>query len=196
VKVAAAGTIKKRGRLFSSKSATFTRFLQFIPLFMSESSQPIERPRFLSFLCMLTFISCVSGLWTQSDRLWNPGVVADQTRELFEQMQENMEAQTNESNAEFMENLFDSVLAQTTFDTIRLSAIIMLIYESLTLYGAYLMWGLQKRGFYFYLGGVAVVIIAPLFLIGGWLGAMTIVGGAFFSIIFSFLYRSQLKYMA
>lgn len=162
---------------------------------MSDKPTPFQRPRLLGFLCMLTFISCISGLWTQSDRLWNPGVVADQTRQFFEQMQEGMEAQGNEANAEFIEKLFDSVNEKADSDTIRLSAIIMLVYESLTLFGAYLMWSLQKRGFYYYLAGVAVVLVAPLLLIGGWMGFMTMLGGAFFSVIFAFLYRSQLKYM-
>lgn len=162
---------------------------------MSDSSSTTERPKLLIFLCMLTFISSVSGLITQSERLWSPGVVADQTREIFEQVQENMEAQSNNENAAFIESLFASLNETTNADTIQLSAIIMLIYESLTLYAAYLMWTLQKRGFYFYLGGLAVVIIGPLLLMGGWLGFMTMVGGGFFSTIFAFLYRSQLKHM-
>jgi hypothetical protein len=163
---------------------------------MSDSPNQAERPRTLTFLCMLTFVSCLSGLWTQSNRLWNPGVVADQTIEMFEQVQENMESQANEANAAMMESMFDSVREEATADTIQLSAIIMLIYESLTLYGAFLMYSLQKRGFYFYLGGITVVVVGPLLLIGGWLGFMTMLGGAFFSSIFALFYRAHLKYMA
>ncbi|MPR33557.1 hypothetical protein GBK04_09305 [Cytophagaceae bacterium SJW1-29] len=140
-------------------------------------------------------MSSVSGLWTQSDRLWNPGVAIDQIQQYFGELQESMEAQSNEANAKFMDDLFDSVQTQMTADVIRISAIIMLIYESLTLFGAYLMWGLQKRGFYYYVAGVGIAIVASLLLIGGWLGFMTMLGEAFFSIIFIFLYRSQLKYM-
>ena len=162
---------------------------------MSESIVPVQRPRLLVFLCLLTFLSSILGLWVQSDRLWNPGVAADQTQQDFEKLRERMEVQANEANAEFMEDLFDSVQNKINADVIWISAIIMLIYESLTLFGAYLMWGLQKRGFYFYVAGVAVAIIASLVLIGGWLGFIMILGEAFFSIIFIFLYRSQLKYM-
>ncbi|GHB51919.1 hypothetical protein GCM10007390_00630 [Persicitalea jodogahamensis] len=144
---------------------------------------------------MLTFLSAISGLWTQADRLWSPGVVADQTRQFFERVQEGMEAQNNPESAQMVESFFDSMYDELSADKIRTSAIIMLIYESLTLFGAYLMWGLQKRGFHLYLAGVAVAILGPIVLIGGWLGGMTAFGGAFFSIIFAFLYRSQLKYM-
>lgn len=162
---------------------------------MSNTDAPVERPRFLTILCMLTFLSAISGLWTQSDRLWSPGVVADQTREFFEQVQESAEAQNNREGAEVVEKFFDTIYDELSAEKIRLSAIIMLIYESLTLFGAYLMWGLQKRGFYLYLAGIAVVVIGSMGLVGGWLGGMTAFGGAFFSIIFAFMYRSQLKYM-
>lgn len=164
---------------------------------MSESTTPVQRPRLLVYLCLLTFLSSISGLWTQSDRLWNPGVAADQIQQYFEELQEGMETQeATEANTKFMEDLFDSVRSQMNADIIRISAIIMLIYESLTLFGAYLMWGLQKRGFYYYVAGVGVAIVASILLIGGWLGFMTMLGEAFFSIIFIFLYRSQLKHMS
>ncbi len=162
---------------------------------MSDSPNRIERPRTLTFICRLSFISCIWGLWVQSDRLWIPGAVATETRAIFEQVQENIEAQSNEANAEFIEKIVDSVREEATPETIRISAIIMLIYESLTLYGAYMMWSLQKRGFYLYLAGIGVVILGPLLLMGGWLGFMTMFGGAFFSIIFAFFYRAHLKYM-
>lgn len=163
---------------------------------MPDNITPVERPRFLTVICVLTFLSAISGLWTQADRLWSPGVVADQTRQFFEQVQEGVEAQNNDESAEIMAKFFDTIYDELSPDKIRLSAIIMLIYESLTLFGAYLMWGLQKRGFYLYLAGIAVAIVGPIVLIGGWLGGMTAFGGAFFSLIFALLYRSQLKYMA
>lgn len=163
---------------------------------MSDNISPVERPKFLTFICVLTFLSAISGLWTQADRLWSPGVAADQNRQFIEQMQEGVEAQNNPESTQVLEPFFDSIYDQLTAENLRLSAIIMLVYESLTLFGAYLMWGLQKRGFYLYLAGVAVAILGPIVLIGGWMGGMTAFGGAFFSIIFAFLYRSQLKYMA
>lgn len=162
---------------------------------MPDNIAPVERPKFLTFICVLTFLSAISGLWTQADSLWSPGVTADRTRQYFETFQEGMEAQNNPESAQVLEPFFDSIYGQLTAENIRLSAIIMLVYESLTLFGAYLMWGLQKRGFYLYLAGVAVAILGPIVLIGGWLGGMTAFGGAFFSVIFALLYRSQLKYM-
>ncbi|GAB3176125.1 hypothetical protein [Telluribacter humicola] len=161
----------------------------------NKTDAPAQRPIFLTVLCVLTFISAVSGLYTQSERLWSPGVVADQMQQMFEQFRENMETQGQDESADMVNSLFDAVLTRLDADTIRTSAIILLIYESLTLYGAYLMWGLQKRGYHFYVGGVAVALIAPMLLIGGWLGVIVTLGETFFSIIFCGLYALNLKYM-
>ncbi|WP_247232886.1 hypothetical protein [Telluribacter sp. SYSU D00476] len=161
----------------------------------NKTEAPVQRPIFLTVLCVLTFISAVAGLFTQSERLWTPGVVADQMLQMFEQFRDNMEARGQDANADMVNSLFDSVLTRLDAETIRTSAIILLIYESLTLYGAYLMWGLQKRGYHFYIGGVAVALVAPMLLIGGWLGVIVTLGEVFFSIIFSGLYALNLKYM-
>ncbi|HEV7347932.1 hypothetical protein [Telluribacter sp.] len=161
----------------------------------NQTEAPAQRPLFLTVLCVLTFISAVSGLWTQSERLWTPGVVADQMQQMFETFRENMEERSQEADSDIVNSLFDSVLTRLDADTIQTSAIILLIYESLTLFGAYLMWGLQKRGFYFYAGGVAVALLVPVLLIGGWLGLVVTLGEAFFSIIFLGLYALNLKYM-
>lgn len=163
--------------------------------FMPDNITPAERPKFLTFICVLTFLSAISGLWTQADSFWSPGVAADRNRQDIEKFQEGLEAQDNPESIRMLEPFFNSIYDQLTAENVRLIAIIMLVYESLTLFGAYLMWGLQKRGFYLYLAGVAVAILGPIVLIGGWLGGMTAFGGAFFSLIFALLYRSQLKYM-
>lgn len=158
-------------------------------------SAPVNRPTFLTVLCFLTFMSAVSGLWTQSERLWNPGITADKTRETFEAVRENLERQGNTTEAKTMDKMFEAVIEQTTAENIKTGAIIMLIFESLSLYAAYLMWNLQRRGFYLYLGGMAVAFAAPLLMIGGWMGVITAMAGVFFSIFMAILYAFNLKHM-
>lgn len=157
------------------------------------SSNP--RPTLLSVLCILTFLSSISGLWTQSERLWSPGIVADQMTQIFEQIQESLEGQTNEESVKMLERIFASISPSLTAENIRNSAIILLIYESLTLYGAYLMWNLRKRGFYLYIGGTIAALLLPFLLIGGWLGIILTFGEAFFSVLFGLLYAINLKHM-
>ena len=158
-------------------------------------SATANRPTFLVVLCFLTFMSSVSGLWTQSERLWNPGIMADKTRETFEAVRENLDGKTQTADTKTMDKMFEAVIGQTTADSIRTGAIIMLIFESFSLYAAYLMWNLQKKGFYLYMAGIGVAFLAPLFLIGGWLGVITSIAGIFLSVFMLILYAFNLKHM-
>jgi Na+-transporting methylmalonyl-CoA/oxaloacetate decarboxylase gamma subunit len=158
-------------------------------------SEPISRPTFLTILCFLTFMSAVSGLWTQSERLWNPEIMAEKTRETFEAVRENLDQQTTTADTKTMDAMFEAVIEQTSANSIKTGAIIMLIFESLALYAAYLMWNLEKKGFYLYLAGIAVAFLAPLIFIGGWLGVITAMAGIFLSIFMAVMYAFNLKHM-
>ena len=158
-------------------------------------SEPISRPTFLTVLCFLTFMSAVSGLWSQSERLWNPGIMADKTRETFETVRENVEAQANGADTKVMQAMFASVIENTTSETITISAIIMLVFESISLFAAYLMYNLEKKGFYLYLAGIAVAFLAPIILIGGWLGFITAASSVFISIFMAIFYAVNLKHL-
>lgn len=140
-------------------------------------------------------MSSVSGLWSQSERLWNPAIMADKTRETFEMVRENVEAQANGADTKAMDTIFTAVIDHTTPQTITIGAIIMLIFESLSLFGAYMMYNLQKKGFFLYLGGIAVALLAPIVLIGGWLGFITAAASVFLSIFMAIFYAVNLKYM-
>ncbi|WP_031526175.1 hypothetical protein [Dyadobacter crusticola] len=140
-------------------------------------------------------MSSVSGLWTQSERLWSPGIMADRTRETFETVRESVDRQNTTADTETMDKMFEAVIEQTTPESIKTGAIIMLIFESLSLYAAYLMWNLQKKGYYLYLAGIGVAFLAPLFLIGGWLGVITAMAGVLISTFMAILYAFNLKHM-
>lgn len=121
--------------------------------------------------------------------------MADKTRETFEEVREKLDKQATTADTQTMDKMFEDVIEQTTPKSIATGAIIMLIFESFSLYAAYLMWNLQKKGFYLYMGGIAVAFLAPLFLIGGWLGVITSVAGIFLSIFMLILYAFNLKHM-
>lgn len=162
---------------------------------MQPTSEPVTRPLFLTVLCFITFMNTVSGLWSQSERFWNPGVMADKTRETFEMVRENVLEQANGADVKTMENMFAAVIDNTTPQTIMTGAVFMLIFEALSLYGAYLMWNLQKKGYYFYLSGMAIAFLGPLLFIGGWLGFITAFASIFASIFMAIFYALNLKYM-
>jgi hypothetical protein len=140
-------------------------------------------------------MSSVSGLWSQSERLWNPGITADKTRETFETVRENLESKRETAETKTMDRMFEAVIEQTTAENIKTGAIIMLIFESLSLYAAYLMWNLHRKGFYLYLAGIGVAFAAPLVMIGGWMGVITAMAGIILSIFMAILYAFNLKHM-
>ena len=160
------------------------------------SEQPVNRPVFLTVLCFLTFMSSVSGLWSQSESLWNPGITADRNKEMYEEVRKNVPPQATEANTKMMDDIFQAVITQTSPKTIAIGNIIMLIFESFSIYAAYLMWNFQKKGYYLYLCGIAVAFLAPIFLIGSWLGAITAVSGIFVSVFMAIMYAFNLKYLS
>ncbi len=121
--------------------------------------------------------------------------MADRTRETFETVRESVDRQNTTADTETMDKMFEAVIEQTTPESIKTGAIIMLIFESLSLYAAYLMWNLQKKGYYLYLAGIGVAFLAPLFLIGGWLGVITAMAGVLISTFMAILYAFNLKHM-
>ena len=121
--------------------------------------------------------------------------MADQTREIFQGAREKLDEQPSQADTKTVDRLLESVINRTTADTIKRSAIIMLIFESLTLYAAYLMWNLRKLGFYLYLGGITVAFFGSMLVIGGWLGVVTGFAGVFFSSIMCIIYAFNLKYL-
>jgi len=87
-----------------------------------------------------------------------------------------------------------SVTEGLSADNIRESAILQLIGNLFTLFGAILMWNLRKIGFYLYILGILVLVAMPVVL-GKLIG---IIGGAFvgfIGIIFIVMYGVNLKHM-
>ena len=156
---------------------------------------PITRPTFLTILCFLTFMSSLSGLWSQSEGLWSPAIVADQLKEKFETLYERLEQRPTTQETEMVDQMFTSVIASTSAETVRKISLIMVIFESMTLFAAYLMWNLDKRGFYLYLGATAFGLIVPMVAVGGMLGVIMAIGGVFFSFFMCIFYALNLKYM-
>lgn len=161
----------------------------------SDQNRP-TRPITLSVLCFLTFMSAFTGLWRQADQLWSPGRAADQFQQNFEAASEMMEGFfPDDESREASEAILSSVREDLTPGNLQTSAIIMLIYESLTLFGAYYMYQLQRRGFKLYLAGIVVGLFGALFILGGLTGIFLTSGSLLFSLVFLLLYRLHLKFM-
>ncbi|WP_149240204.1 hypothetical protein [Dyadobacter sp. 32] len=140
-------------------------------------------------------MSSISGLWSQSEGLWSPGVVADQMKEKFETVYDQIEQRPSKEEAKMVDDMFQSVISSTNPDTVRKMSLIMIIFDSLTLFAAYLMWNLEKKGFYLYLGAVAFAVIAPIIIIGGMLGIGMAMASGFLSVVMCILYGIHVKHM-
>lgn len=96
----------------------------------------------------------------------------------------------------FLKGMMSSAFSAMSADSIRKSSLIGILSCILTLTGAIMMWGLRKNGFYLYIAGIVIAIVAPLLIFGGGLiglasGGMTAVIG----IAFIVMYGVNTKYM-
>ena len=105
------------------------------------------------------------------------------------------EAANDEKGAELANKILDNVTSNITEDKIKNNAVASGIAAILTLVGAILMWGLNKKGFYIYVAGTIVSIVAPLVIYEGFMGLLGSGAIAFFGIIFVVLYFLNLKHM-
>jgi hypothetical protein len=76
------------------------------------------------------------------------------------------------------------------------SGVVNLISSILLILGAIWMWGMRKKGFFVYLAGNVIGILAPIIIFGGQIGwsfgLMSLVASA----IFGGLYAMNLKYLS
>lgn len=149
------------------------------------------RPTLLTVLCILTFLSAGFGVFNAVTTYSSADVVAEAAQEGLDRAAERVD---DAEASDFVDKIMGRVSANMTPENIRKSAVADGLYNLLALAGALLMFNLRKPGFYLYLAGIAVAIIAPFVIYGGLMGAA---GAAttFFSIIFAVLYATQLRFM-
>jgi hypothetical protein len=130
---------------------------------MGETLGP-KRPQFLTVLCILSFIMCgftfVSGVY---------GIIANTP----EKMQENIE-KMREVSPEFADQMEQQVIAMQESTYGQIAPYLNFVYVLLSILGVLMMWKLNKKGFYFYLGGELLPYVA---MIAGGKQAMAMMGG-------------------
>ena len=150
----------------------------------------IMRPQFLTLLCILTFLSCGLGLIDNTISLIHTQEVSKTKRA---DQRRSPEVNKNDPPQYFEDRASGDAPMPGDPDEIRWLAIAGLIYSSITLIGALLMFRLRRVGFYVYLVGVAVGLILPVAFVG--FSALNTSFGAFFSAIFAGLYWYNLPAM-
>jgi hypothetical protein len=154
------------------------------------------RPTFLTVLCVLTFIGSGYSIFNAISSYSSADVAVGLTQDVMDEAMDKIEDEAeSEKEAALANKILGSVSEGMTAPNIKNSAIASGISALLTLIGAILMWSLNKKGFYLYVIGVAVGILAPMLIFGGILGAASSGVLAFVGVLFSVLYGLNLKHM-
>lgn len=155
---------------------------------------PPQRSVFLKVLCILTFIFSSYTILTQA-------YIYFQAEETSKKMEEAKNKITNEKTkspeeSSFLKKVMGGMSELSTPENLRKLAVGNLISSALCLLGAILMWRLKRTGFYLYVLGTIVGIIAPFYLFGN--NFLTVISSGFASfvgLIFIIFYAMNLKSM-
>lgn len=167
-----------------------------------EESHTLPQPRntFITVLCILTFIGSGWGIVNGIISLATAGSVAETSEVVSESMDEAIDKIEDEDNLtdnqkQLFESFFNSVSESLTPEKIRNSAIVSILSCLLTLFGAVLMWKLNKNGFYIYIAGILLAILGMVFVFGGIMGAITAASSGFWGVVMIILYGVNLRHM-
>ena len=115
-----------------------------------------------------------------------------------EQVIEDVATNAENNSAEAAANMMKSLVGGINAESIKNNAYASILAAMLTLIGAIMMWKLRKVGFWIYVLGTAISVIAPLIIYSGNLiGAISSIGLGFFGVLFVVLYainKKQLVY--
>lgn len=155
---------------------------------------PPQRSVFLKVLCILTFIFSSYTILTQAYIYFQ----AEQTSMKMEEAKNKITNEKTKSPEEssFLKKVMGGMSELSTPENLRKLAVGNLISSALCLLGAILMWRLKRTGFYLYVLGTIVGIIAPFYLFGN--NFLTVISSGFASfvgLIFIIFYAMNLKSM-
>jgi predicted cobalt transporter CbtA len=163
-------------------------------IFDELDEQPKKRTTFITVLCILTFIG--SGLILLKDcynyvEAKSGALKMQQARKAVAQ-----DSAKNKESAEFSKKIFEPMAAVLTEANIKKSSLAGILSAILCLGGAFFMWQINKKGFFLYLAGTLVSIVAPFVIFGNnFLAIGTSVFWGFFGLVFCILYAVNLKDM-
>ncbi|MES2616635.1 MAG: hypothetical protein V4613_02085 [Bacteroidota bacterium] len=158
-----------------------------------------KRPTFLTVLCILTFIGSAWGIvggFTSIMTAKTYGKVMDAAKQDMGTVTDSLSTVTSSASAEAATEMINTMVGSINEDTIRNNGIASIIASIFTLVGALLMWKLRKMGFWVYVLGVLISIVAPVMIYSGnLLGAISAIGMGFIGILFIILYAVNRKHL-
>lgn len=162
----------------------------------TEETNKVQRPVFLTVLCILTFIG--SG-WGILGNLYSVFTFGDINTSVQIEKYTNMVGDMGQSGGgEFMESFLNSSIEamQIQATHAREIAIINLVLNLISILGAVQMFYLRRPGFYLYVAAqVLLLFVTPYFTGFSMVVAMGMAAAAFVTLIFIILYAVNLKYL-
>lgn len=164
-----------------------------------ETVQP-QRPLFLKVLCILTFIGSSYTIITSAVAYFNADKVASLVtsakQEINKDIQENSKTEWDAKENGFATKVMDNMSVMSNPDNIRNSSLGNIIASVLCLFGAILMWRLNRTGFYLYVLGTIIGVIVPFYVFGSnFLTALSVGFVGFIGVLFVIFYAMNLKSM-
>lgn len=157
-----------------------------------ENTAPV-RTTFLTILCILTFIWNAVQLYTGIRRVFMPEAIMAEKEQSNEMMMDIMSKYMSASDLEKFEESRGQMDAMFEKKQLITGGVANLVSGMLLILGGIWMWGLRKKGFYVYLAGNAVGVLAPIILLGGSMGWSIGIFSLINAALFSGLYALHLK---
>ena len=152
----------------------------------------IERPRFLTLLCLLSTIGALLAIKSAIQGLFFNDEFDKESASYEFNFDSNGEVPSFFQNV--IDRLFDFMLLQEENSILLNSS--SLILSSIALYGVYLMYRLDRKGFiWFTIPKLLMIIIPFIYFFNNSVGMLFIAGQFFITALFVFMYATQLKYM-
>lgn len=161
--------------------------------------KPQTRPMFLTILCVITFLFSGFSIISSANQYLKADAKALEAKTEMEKSLTEMRQNPNKSDpgVKIAEKMISSMSILANPENIKKSAIASILTSVFCLIGAFLMWSLNKKGFYLYVIGTLIGIVAPFIIYGATnilaIGSSVFI--AFFGIIFVILYAVNLKVM-
>lgn len=157
-----------------------------------ETVQP-KRPTFLTVLCILTFVGSSYALISGIISYFN----ADSVSKIVESAQSKMHDENKNSDGNGLASkMMKNVAVMSNPDNIRNTSLGNIVTSVFCLLGAFLMWKLNRTGFYIYVLGTLIGIIIPFYLYGSNFLTNIAAGTAgFIGLLFVIFYAMNLKSM-
>ncbi len=152
------------------------------------------RPTFLTVLCVLTLIWNAIKFYQAIPNIFTPEKVIA-TKEQANDMMMEMFEKYNIPDTE-VDKIGDMQAGLYNEQKLITSGVATLISSILLIVGAVLMWSLRKKGFWVYLAGNVVGILAPIVIFGGQIGWTFGILSFVASAIFVGLYSANLKHLS